>query len=129
MLTNKVDSMLMLKTGTHPMTLSTVILTVLFTFDGNANGARCVYPFIFHGRMYKSCTTDGRIDGKRWCATTKTWRERNSEGDACHFPFVFQGKEYHSCTSEGRTDGKLWCGTTDSYDRDQKFGFCPNDGG
>ncbi|XP_016520804.1 matrix metalloproteinase-9-like [Poecilia formosa] len=117
---------------------------LLFTFDGNANGARCVYPFIFHGRMYKSCTTDGRIDGKRWCATTSNYdtdkrfgfcpkRDTaviggNSEGDACHFPFVFQGKEYHSCTSEGRTDGKLWCGTTDSYDRDQKFGFCPNDG-
>ncbi|XP_014834428.1 PREDICTED: 72 kDa type IV collagenase-like [Poecilia mexicana] len=26
----------------------------------------------------------------------------------------------------GRTDGKLWCATTDSYDRDQRWGFCQN---
>ncbi|XP_014835540.1 PREDICTED: matrix metalloproteinase-9-like [Poecilia mexicana] len=117
---------------------------LLFTFDGNANGAPCVYPFIFQGRMYKSCTTDGRDDGKRWCATTSNYDTDKkygicpkrdtaviggtSDGDACHFPFVSRGKEYHSCTREGRTDGKLWCATTDSYDRDQKFGFCPNRG-
>uniref|UniRef100_A0A3B3WXD5 Matrix metalloproteinase-9 n=1 Tax=Poecilia mexicana TaxID=48701 RepID=A0A3B3WXD5_9TELE len=117
---------------------------LLFTFDGNADGAPCVFPFIFLGRMYKSCTTDTRIDGKRWCATTSNFDTDKkygicpkrdtavtggtSEGDACHFPFLYQGKEYHSCTSEGRTDGKLWCATTDSHDRDQKWGFCPKRG-
>uniref|UniRef100_A0A087X717 Matrix metalloproteinase-9 n=2 Tax=Poecilia formosa TaxID=48698 RepID=A0A087X717_POEFO len=117
---------------------------LLFTFDGNADGAPCVFPFTFLGDKYDSCTTEGRNDGYRWCATTNNFdtdkkygfcpnRDTavtggNSEGDPCHFPFVFQGKEYHSCTSEGRTDGKLWCATTDNYDKDQKWGFCPDQG-
>uniref|UniRef100_A0AAX7TT86 Matrix metalloproteinase-9 n=1 Tax=Astatotilapia calliptera TaxID=8154 RepID=A0AAX7TT86_ASTCA len=115
---------------------------VLYTFDGNAGGAPCVFPFTFLGEEYDSCTTEGRSDGYRWCATTGNFDQDkkygfcpsraviggNSEGDPCHFPFVFLGKEYHSCTSEGRGDGKLWCSTTDSYDDDQKWGFCPDQG-
>uniref|UniRef100_A0AAX7U958 Matrix metalloproteinase-9 n=1 Tax=Astatotilapia calliptera TaxID=8154 RepID=A0AAX7U958_ASTCA len=117
---------------------------LLYTFDGNAGGAPCVFPFTFLGEEYDSCTTEGRSDGYRWCATTGNFDQDkkygfcpsrdiaviggNSEGDPCHFPFVFLGKEYHSCTSEGRGDGKLWCSTTDSYDDDQKWGFCPDQG-
>lgn len=117
---------------------------LLYTFGGNADGAECVFPFIFQGEEYDSCTTEGRSDGYRWCATTSNFdtdkkygfcpsRETttiggNSEGQPCHFPFEFLGKEYDSCTSEGRGDGKLWCSTTDSYDDDKKWGFCPDQG-
>ncbi|KAM8864717.1 matrix metalloproteinase-9 isoform 2-T2 [Spinachia spinachia] len=117
---------------------------LLYTFGGNADGAQCVFPFVFLGEEYESCTTEGRNDGYRWCATSSNFdndkkygfcpsRETaviggNSEGEPCHFPFVFLGKEYDSCTSEGRGDGKLWCGTTDSYDDDKKWGFCPDKG-
>lgn len=117
---------------------------LLYTFGGNADGASCVFPFIFLEKEYNSCTTEGRSDGYRWCATTSNFdtdkkfgfcpsRDTttiggNSDGDPCRFPFVFLGKQYDACTSEGRGDGKLWCATTDNYDDDKKWGFCPDRG-
>uniref|UniRef100_A0AAQ5YHD5 72 kDa type IV collagenase n=1 Tax=Amphiprion ocellaris TaxID=80972 RepID=A0AAQ5YHD5_AMPOC len=117
---------------------------LLFTLGGNAEGAPCKFPFTFQGEKYDGCTTQGRDDGYRWCATTEDYdRDKtygfcpetamstvggNAEGSPCVFPFTFLGDTYDSCTSSGRSDGKMWCGTTKSYDDDRKWGFCPDQG-
>uniref|UniRef100_A0A8C2XGG1 72 kDa type IV collagenase n=1 Tax=Cyclopterus lumpus TaxID=8103 RepID=A0A8C2XGG1_CYCLU len=46
---------------------------LLFTIGGNAEGAPCKFPFTFQGEKYDACTTQGRDDGYRWCATTEDY--------------------------------------------------------
>ncbi|KAG2458799.1 ITB6 protein, partial [Polypterus senegalus] len=50
----------------------------------------------------------------------------NAHGSSCVLPFKYNNKWYYECTAEGREDGRLWCATTSQYDRDEKWGFCPN---
>uniref|UniRef100_G3PWN0 72 kDa type IV collagenase n=1 Tax=Gasterosteus aculeatus aculeatus TaxID=481459 RepID=G3PWN0_GASAC len=117
---------------------------LLFTIAGNADGAPCKFPFTFQGEKYDACTTQGRDDGYRWCATTDNYDQDksfgfcpetamstvggNSEGSPCVFPFTFLGDTYEACTTSGRSDGKMWCASTKSYDDDSKWGFCPDQG-
>nr|XP_055039953.1 secretory phospholipase A2 receptor isoform X1 [Misgurnus anguillicaudatus] len=50
----------------------------------------------------------------------------NSHGMPCSLPFKYNNKWFWECTSEGREDRHLWCATTSRYDKDEKWGFCPN---
>uniref|UniRef100_A0A8C2BVY1 SEL1L adaptor subunit of ERAD E3 ubiquitin ligase n=1 Tax=Cyprinus carpio TaxID=7962 RepID=A0A8C2BVY1_CYPCA len=37
---------------------------------GTASGEPCIFPFLFQEKEYSECTTEGRGDGRLWCATT-----------------------------------------------------------
>ncbi|XP_036092844.1 secretory phospholipase A2 receptor isoform X1 [Rousettus aegyptiacus] len=50
----------------------------------------------------------------------------NAHGTPCMFPFQFNHQWHYECTQEGRDDRLLWCATTSRYERDEKWGFCPD---
>lgn len=50
----------------------------------------------------------------------------NAHGTPCMFPFQYNQQWRHECTREGREDNLLWCATTSRYERDEKWGFCPD---
>ncbi|XP_003341283.2 secretory phospholipase A2 receptor isoform X1 [Monodelphis domestica] len=50
----------------------------------------------------------------------------NSHGMPCVFPFQYNDQWHYECTREGREDGHLWCATTSRYEKEEKWGFCPD---
>ncbi|KAL6486457.1 hypothetical protein MHYP_G00058490 [Metynnis hypsauchen] len=46
------------------------IKEVPVVIGGTASGEPCLFPFLFLGNEYSDCTTEGREDGRLWCATT-----------------------------------------------------------
>ncbi|CAO2597340.1 Secretory phospholipase A2 receptor [Lemmus lemmus] len=50
----------------------------------------------------------------------------NAHGMPCVFPFQYNHQWHHECTREGRKENLLWCATTSRYERDERWGFCPD---
>lgn len=46
---------------------------VVKTFGGNSGGDKCIFPFNYQRTTHYTCTTSGRNDGLRWCATTSNY--------------------------------------------------------
>ncbi|KAK0131805.1 Protein sel-1 1 [Merluccius polli] len=47
---------------------------------GTASGEPCIFPFLFQGKEYSECTTDGRGDGRLWCATSYDYDQEKKWG-------------------------------------------------
>ncbi|MEQ2262533.1 hypothetical protein XENORESO_014772, partial [Xenotaenia resolanae] len=43
----------------------------------------CVFPFTFMKKMFNECTTEGRTDGRKWCATTSNY-DRDQKWGFCN---------------------------------------------
>ncbi|XP_056439582.1 macrophage mannose receptor 1 [Gadus chalcogrammus] len=99
-----------------------------FYFNWGQNNAKNVLIHTGTGSWSRWITYGGALD-----LCSKGYQETftlggNAFGGPCQFPFLFLKKWYSECTIEGRTDHQLWCATETDYDKDQKWGFCPDKG-
>ncbi|ELW49887.1 Protein sel-1 like protein 1 [Tupaia chinensis] len=46
----------------------------LTAIEGTAHGEPCHFPFLFLDKEYDECTSDGREDGRLWCATSYDYK-------------------------------------------------------
>lgn len=62
-----------------------------------SEGDPCVFPFTIANKSFDDCTTEGRLDGKKWCATTADFNTDRKWGfcnqsECEHFSLSFAKK-------------------------------------
>ncbi|PFX26442.1 Seminal plasma protein BSP-30 kDa [Stylophora pistillata] len=92
----------------------------------NPHGRCCVFPFVYGGKTYNSCTKVAHHIF--WCSLDKVYKGHwancglrcppgkktdNPHGRCCVFPFVYGGKKYKSCTTVAHH--RLWCSLDKVY--------------
>lgn len=50
----------------------------------------------------------------------------NAGGACSQLPFNYKKKVFTSCTSYDVKSGRSWCATTSGYDKNERWGYCPN---
>ena len=101
----------------------------LRTADGNTDGAPCVFPFVYKGQNYTTCTD--AAESFLWCATTNNYDsdEKWSKcvigttggtlgGGDCVFPSAYAGKWQSDCIHEDK-ESRDWC-----YGKERNWGYC-----
>ncbi|XP_023658454.2 secretory phospholipase A2 receptor [Paramormyrops kingsleyae] len=96
----------------------------IHTLLGNAQGMPCALPFKYNSKWYPECTSEGREDHYRWCATTSrydqdekwgfcpstesgcdTFWDQNAETRACYqfnlYSIMTWGQAHSSCWAQG----------------------------
>lgn len=48
-------------------------LLLVFPPPVTSGGEPCVFPFTMMNKSFSDCTTEGRIGGRKWCATTANY--------------------------------------------------------
>ena len=124
------------------------------TVGGNANGAKCVFPFNYQGKQYSECTTVNYGD-KLWCAAVPDYDVDPLWGDCiCSYvqdnqtpkppagapspgqcieetvggqkcaPKFKYNFQQYTGCTTANNNGRPWCSLTANYDDDRKWGNC-----
>uniref|UniRef100_A0A8C5K055 Secretory phospholipase A2 receptor n=1 Tax=Jaculus jaculus TaxID=51337 RepID=A0A8C5K055_JACJA len=78
-----------------------------------------------HVHKWISYTSDGR-DICEYPHQDLHTIKGNAHGMPCMFPFEYNHQWHHECIRGGQEEDLLWCATTSRYERDEKWGFCPD---